>query len=124
MLELGRRRYPNRWDAMAVESWFRGTVLKSPMIYLNVRLDNAFLIGVINIIPWVPQDLEFTVALICADDGKLWEVVTLLRFSIEWSRRRKIAEWRLSSETEFEFGALAKRLGAIALSPRYSLRLG
>ena len=123
MLDLGRRRYAKRWDALAVEGWFRNIVCKQPLIFLPIRLDNAFLIGVINIIPWAPAELEFTTMLICADDGKLWEVVTLLRFSIEWARKRKLADWRLSSETEFEFGALAKRLGAVALSPRYSLRL-
>ena len=107
-----------------MEGWYRGIVHRQPLIFLPIRLDDAFLIGVINIIPWAPADLEFTVMLVCADEGCMWQAVKLLRFSIEWARKRKLVDWRLSSETEFEFGAIAKRLGAIEISPRYSLRLG
>lgn len=123
MLDLGKRRYTQGFDAMAMEAWFRNTVLKQPLIWLYVRLDHSFMLGVINIIPWVPGDLEFTVILVVADEGYMWEAIELLRFSIDWSKRRRIAEWRLSSETENELGAIAKRLGATELSPRYSLRL-
>lgn len=123
MIDLGRRRYTQGFDAMAMEAWFRNTVLKQPLIWLYVRLDHAFMLGVINIIPWIPGELEFTVILVVADEGYMWEAVELLRFSIEWSRKRRIVDWRLSSETENELGAIAKRLGAAQLSPRYSLRL-
>lgn len=123
MIALGRRRYRQGFDAMAMEAWFRNTVLKQPLIWLYVRLDDAFMLGVINVIPWVPGELEFTVIMVVADEGKMWQAVELLRFSIEWSRQRRIVDWRLSSETENELGAIAKRLGATELSPRYSLRL-
>jgi hypothetical protein len=36
---------------------------------------------------------------------------------------RRATEWRLTSETEVEFGPIAKRLGAKDVSPRYCLRL-
>lgn len=108
---------------MAVEAWFRNIVLRQPFTFLYVRTDDAFLVGVINIIPWQPGELEFMVALVYADDGCMWQAVKLLRFSIEWARKRKCADWRLSSETTRELGPIARRLGAVELSPRYSLRL-
>jgi hypothetical protein len=123
MLDLGRRRYSNRFDPMATEGWFRNIVLRAPLVFLPVRLDGAFLIAALNIIPWAPGELEANVVLIVADEGCMWQALELLRFSIDWAKMRRATEWRLTSETEVEFGPIAKRLGAKDVSPRYCLRL-
>lgn len=123
MLDLGRRRYSNRFDLMATEAWFRSIVMKAPLVFLPVRLDDAFLIAALNIIPWVPGELEANVVMVAADEGCMYQALELLRFSIEWAKKRRATEWRLTSETEVELGPLAKRLGAKELSPRYCLRL-
>ena len=123
MLDLGRRRYSNRFNPMATEGWFRNIVLRAPLVFLPVRLDGAFLIAALNIIPWVPGELEANVVLVVADDGAMWQALELLRFSIDWAKTRRATEWRLTSETEVELGPFAKRLGAKELSPRYCLRL-
>ena len=123
MLDLGRRRYSNRFDLMATEAWFRNIVLRAPLVFLPVRLESAFLIAALNIIPWVPGELEANVVLVVADDGAMWQALDLLRFSIDWAKKRRATEWRLTSETEVELGPFAKRLGAKELSPRYCLRL-
>lgn len=123
MLDIGHRRYSNRFDPMATEGWFRNIVLRAPLVFLPVRLDNAFLIGSLNIIPWAPGELEANIVLIVAEDGHMWEAIELLRFSIHWAKTRRATEWRLTSETEIEFGPIAKRLGATDISPRYLLRL-
>jgi|HubBroStandDraft_6_1064221.scaffolds.fasta_scaffold00529_23 hypothetical protein len=123
MLDLGRRRYSNRFDPMATEGWFRNIVLRAPLVFLPVRLDGAFLIAALNIIPWAPGELEANVVLVVADEGRMWQALELLRFSIDWAKMRRATEWRLTSETEVEFGPFARRLGANELSPRYCLRL-
>jgi hypothetical protein len=123
MLDLGRRRYSNRFDPMATEGWFRNIVLRAPLVFLPVRLDGAFLIAALNIIPWAPGELEANVVLVVAEEGGMWQAIELLRFSIDWAKMRRATEWRLTSETEVEFGAIAKRLGALEVSPRYCLRL-
>jgi hypothetical protein len=123
MVDLGRRRYSNRFDVMATEAWFRNIVMKAPLVFLPVRLDSAFLIMALNVIPWVPGELEGNVILVAADNGCMWQALELLRFSIEWAKKRRATEWRLTSETEVELGPLARRLGAKELSPRYCLRL-
>jgi hypothetical protein len=108
---------------MATEGWFRNIVLRAPLVFLPVRLDGAFLIGALNIIPWAPGELEANVVLVVADEGRMWEAIELLRLSIDWAKTRRATEWRLTSETEREFGPIALRLGAKELSPRYCLRL-
>lgn len=122
-IELGRRRNPDRWDAHAVEAWFRNIVLKQPFQFCYVRTEDAFLVGVINIIPWAPSEFEFAVALVYADVGCMWQALELLRYSIDWARKRRCTEWRINSESVHELGPLARRLGAREITPRYSLRL-
>ena len=60
---------------MATEAWFRNIVLRAPLVFLPVRLDNAFLIAALNLIPWVPGELEANVVLVCADDGATFEAL-------------------------------------------------
>lgn len=123
MQELGDRRYPGKYDRLGVEMWVRNIVLKGPMMFLPIRTDNAFMIAMLSTTPWVPQTPECNVALVCADDGCMWEAVMLLRASIEWAKRRKCSLWRLSSETDFDLEPIALKLGARERSVRYVLRL-
>lgn len=123
MVELGDRRYSGRYDRLGVEMWFRNIVLKGPMMFLPIRSDNAFLIAMLSTTPWVPQTPEANVALVCADEGAMWEAVMLLRASIEWAKRRKCSLWRVSSETDFDLEPIALKLGAKERQVRYVLRL-
>lgn len=120
---LARRRYAAEWDFLGAEMWFRNIVLKQPMVFLPVRSDAAFAIAMVNVVPWLPARWETNIVMFCADDGKIWEGLALLRATIEWARQRKCVEWRISSETAAELAPLAKRLGAEELSPRYRMRL-
>ena len=122
MLELGDRRYPGRYDRMGTEMWVRGIVMKGPMMFLPIRSDNAFLIAMLSTTPWVPQTPEANVVLVCADDGFMWEAVTLLRASIAWARQRRCSLWRISSETDFDLQPIAFKLGAREENGRYVLR--
>jgi hypothetical protein len=76
----------------------------------------------LSVMPWLPADAECNVIFVCADDGAMWEALRLLRDSLAWARNRKCALWRLSSDTEFEFPGVAKRLGCTEISPRYLIR--
>jgi hypothetical protein len=121
-MALARRRYAGRWDFLSAEGWFRNIVLKQPMVFLPIRSPDAFLIAMINVVPWIPSEWGANVVMLCADEGKMWQAVGLARVSIEWARQRRCTEWRVSSETEHELGPIAKRLGAEELSPRYRMR--
>ena len=122
-LEIAKRRYADEWDFLGAEMWFRNIVLKSPMVFLPIRSADAFLIAMVSVVPWLPARWEANIVVFCADDGKMWQGLALLRASIAWARQRRCVEWRLSSDTDMELGPLAKRLGAEELSPRYRMRL-
>ena len=117
------KRYPrDKFDPEGTEGWFRNIVLKSPLLFLPIRTDNAFLIAMLCCVPWTPADFETNVIMVCADDGAMWEALRLLRVSVEWARRRKCSAWRLTSEND-DLTALARRIGATETSPRFNLRL-
>lgn len=117
------KRYDQRYSPESTELWFRDTVLKSPMMFLPVRTDDAFLIALIAVLPWLPNEFECNMIFGCADTDCMWQLVKLLRVSIEWARRRKCTIWRVSSDTEYDFRPLAKRFGAAEASPRWLIRL-
>ena len=121
---LGSKRYPARFDPDAACQWFRNIVLKSPMMFYPVRSADAFAISMLSCLPWTPNELETNVVFLCADDGAMWQALKLLRASIAWAERRKCTVWRMSSDTDYDLRALAYRLGARDLSPRFELRLG
>ena len=122
MLDVGDRRYPKKFDRLSTEMWVRNLVLKGPMMFLPIRTDDAFLIAVLSTTPWVPATPECNVGLVCAEDGCIWQAVTLLRVSIEWAKRRKCSLWRLSSETGFDLAPIAHKLGATEPNTRWQLR--
>lgn len=122
-MDLCKRRYSNRYDQTTSEGWFRNIVLKAPLIFLPARLSDAFIISSVNVIPWLPGELEANCVMLCAEEGAMWQALRLLRFSIEWARNRRCVEYRLSSETGYDIAALAMRVGASELSPRYCVRL-
>jgi hypothetical protein len=97
-------------------------VLKQPVMFNPQRMPNAFCISMLSLVPWLPGEVECNIVFICAEDGCIWEAMKLLRSSIEWAKQRRANVWRLSSDTEVELAAMAYRLGATAISPRYVLR--
>ena len=123
MLELGDRRYPGRYDRLGTEMWCRNIVLKGPMMFLPIRSDHAFLIAMLSTTPWTPATPECNVVLVCAEEGRMWEAIMLLRASQEWADRRLCSLWRLSSETDFDIGPIAHKLGATEANVRYVKRL-
>jgi hypothetical protein len=120
---LCKKRYSDRYDAPGAEGWFRNIVLKAPLMFYPARSANAFTITMLACEPWLPSDFTANVVFTCADDGAMWEVTSLLRDSVTWSRKRKCVAWRMWSDTDYDVGALARRIGAIEVLPRYSLRL-
>jgi hypothetical protein len=122
LVYLCKKKYSNRFDQPTTENWFRNIVLKSPMTFYAMRSDGAFQISMLSVMPWLPADAECNVIFVCADDGAMWQALRLLRDSVAWARNRKCALWRLSSDTEYEFPGVAKRLGCTEISPRYLIR--
>jgi hypothetical protein len=121
---LFKKRYPPpRYDALTTERWFRGFAVKDALNLLAVRTDDAFLVAMIVVLPWLPSEPECNVVCICADDDAGWQVIKLLRTSIEWARLRNAARWRLNSDTEYDISPLALRVGAREISPRFELDL-
>ena len=109
---LFKKKYDSRFDAVTTENWYRNVVLKAPLMFYPVRLQNSFLIGMLSCVPWLPNDFDCHVACLCADDGAGWEVLRLLRGSIAWARTRKCKHWMINSDTEYDVSPLARRLGA------------
>lgn len=120
---LGRKRYPKNYDPPGAEGWLRNQVLKNPLMFLPMRTRNAFCISLISVKPWTPTENECNVAAICADDGAMWEAMKLIRWSVEWARNRKCTLWSMMSDTQYDFSALAQRIGATEAAPRYQMRL-
>lgn len=120
---LCKKRYSIAYDSDATEAWYKNVVLKSPIMFYAIRSADAFCITMISVTPWVPLSLDANVIFICADDGEMWQAFRLLRCSIDWARRRQCTVWRLSTDTPYDLRAIALRLGAHELSPRYCLPL-
>lgn len=122
-LPLFRKRYPQRYDQDGAEGWFRNIVLKAPLLFYPARTDHAFVITMQSSLPWLPSEWTADVVATCAEEGAMWEVVQLLRRSVEWSRQRRLTIWRICSETDYDIEPLARRMGASSITPRYILRL-
>jgi hypothetical protein len=120
---LFRKKYSSQYDHGTTRNWYVNTVLKSPLMFYPIRLDNSFAISMLSCVPWLPNDFECHVVACCADDGAMWEVIRLLRDSIRWARYRKCKVWRLSSDTENDLANIARRMGVTEISPRFSMRL-
>jgi hypothetical protein len=121
--QLCLRKYSDRYEPEATENWYKQLVLKNPLLFLAIRTDKAFLIALISCLPWTPSEFEANIIFLCAEDNAAWHTLKLLRYSIDWARRRKLTYWRIAGETEFDLGPLALRVGAKESQPRYSLRL-
>jgi hypothetical protein len=123
LIYLGKKRYGTNFDYTTVEGWYRNIVLKSPLMFHCARMPNAFCISMISTVPWAPSEFEVNVIFICAEEGAMWEAMRLLRDSVAWAKTRKCCRWRVSSNTEYDVCAMAKRLGATEITPRFSMEL-
>jgi hypothetical protein len=123
LTQLCRKRYSHKYDAEATQGWYSNIVMKSPLMFYPVRSADAFCITMLSVVPWLASDLDANVVFICCDEGCMWQGLRLLRCSIDWAKRRRATVWRLSSDTEYDFKALAMRLGATEISPRFAKQL-
>jgi hypothetical protein len=123
LVDLCKKRYSSRYDSPGAEGWFRNIVLKSPLMFYPTRTTSAFTITMLACEPWLPVEFTANVVFTCAEDGEMWQVVPLLRDSIAWARRRRCVAWRMWSDTDYDVGALARRVGAVEVLPRHTLRL-
>lgn len=90
---------------------------------LCLRTDHAFLILNVLTPAWHPKEPEAHVLFLCAEVGKHWDSLRLLRESIKWARERGCLRWWFCSETEHAVDALARRVGAEPAAMRYRLDL-
>jgi uncharacterized protein YecE (DUF72 family) len=74
-----------------------------------------------SIPPWWPDEPEVHVAVLVADKGCVFQAVRLLQTSIAWARQKGCRRWYLSSETDKEFKALAKRVGAMPKVTKFGI---
>jgi hypothetical protein len=119
---LCKRRYPSRFDADTTAAWFVNLVLSNPLQFLAIRSDHAFVIAHLEAMPWTARELEVSVMFTCVEEdarGAVFEALELHRQSMEWGRARNAVRWHLWSDTSFDLGPMAKRLGCEAASSRY-----
>ena len=119
---LFKKRYPNH-DALTTERWFLNVCCRDALNLLAIRTDDAILVAMNTVLPWIPEEPEVNIVCIAADDDAGFQIVTLLRKSIEWARLRKAARWRLTSDMPYDVWPLAKRVGAREIRPRYEIDL-
>jgi hypothetical protein len=117
------KRYPKHYDRATTERWFRSFVVKDPLNMFAARTDDAFLVALTAVLPWIPGEPEVNVVGLCAEEDCGWQVVRLLRASIDWARKRNAARWRINTDTDYDVGALALRVGAHEISPRFEIDL-
>jgi hypothetical protein len=123
LFKIFRKKYSQRYDPITTEGWYRNIVLKQPLMFLPQRTHNAFCFSMMTMVPWLPSEFSCDIVAICADDGAMWEAMKLMRSSIAWARSRKCTYWRMSSDTETDLAAFARRIGADEVSPRFMIRL-
>ncbi|MBO0737075.1 MAG: hypothetical protein J2P48_10965 [Alphaproteobacteria bacterium] len=113
-MTLGIKRYPPRWDAIRTENWLRNRILVNPAVHLAIRTDKAACVTVLSAPEWLPADWDALVTTVMAEeDANVWkDVIPLLEASRDWSRRKKCVTWKVASETHYDLGPLAKRVGA------------
>lgn len=121
MLDLATRRFGD-FDQISAEGWFTGEVLTKHSLYLPIRTPDAFLIALLNAMPWSLTRMEAVVLLLVTDQDAIWQGVQLLRTSIEWARMRGAAHWRYWWD-EGDASILARRIGAVLDPPRYRIDL-
>jgi hypothetical protein len=119
MVNLAQARYPRNYDIEAAEMWMRNIVLRQPMVFYPIRTDHAFMVTLISLLPWLPGEPEASVVMLCAEENHLWDSVRLARASFDWAVRRNCARWGFNSDTDFDIGPIAKRMGLIERCPRY-----
>lgn len=117
------KRYPKHYDQATTERWFRAIVVKDPLHTYAARTDDSFLVAITSVHPWIPSEPEVNVVGICAEEDCTWQVVKLLRSSIDWARKRNAARWRINTDTGYDVGALAFRVGAREVHPRFEIDL-
>jgi hypothetical protein len=103
--------------------WMRNIVLRQPMVFYPIRTDHAFMVTMVTLLPWLPGEPEAMVCLLCTDEGWIWDGVKLARASIEWAIRRNCFKWGFNSDTEFDVGPIARRMGILERCPRYVVPL-
>lgn len=123
MSDLAQRRYPRNYDIEAAEMWMRNIVLKQPMVFYPIRTDFAFMVTLISLLPWLPGEPEASVVMLCAEDGHMWDSVKLARASFTWAVKRNCWRWGFTSDTEFDLGPIAQRIGLVECRPRYVVPL-
>lgn len=122
ILSLAHRRYTRKPDPGTTLAWL-ARVFEAPD-GLAIRTEQAFLAAVLHIPPWWPDDRECHIQALVAAPGYHWDAVRLLRASIEWARVKDCVRWYLSSETDYDFAALARRVGAVPGHVKYKIDLG
>ena len=122
-VDLCKRKYPPHYDTSTAEAWIINVVLKNPLSFYATRTNDAFQITNISSTAWTPTILRADIVAVCADTGKMWQVLPLLKDSIRWAKERKIHIWRFETETEFDLTPIMHRLGAKTMTPRWNLEL-
>lgn len=122
ILSLAHRRYTKTPDPGTTLKWLM-QVINSPNEALAIRSDHAFCVAIYSVPPWWPNEPEVHIAVLVADKGAHWQAIRLLKDTIAWARGRGCARWWLSSETDYDFEMLAKRVGARPRVMKYEVPL-
>lgn len=122
MHEICQAAYPEGYyDPAASESWIRRTsripdslLLRGEASWLGVTLARPW---------WNPMELEARFLPIVSTKGSGFELVKMNRMAIDWARERGAKRFYWVAVTGVDLGPLARRFGAVPVSPSYVLEL-
>lgn len=120
--ELFPRRYPG-YSARGAETWMRAKFRGSLEACLAQRTDDAFCVTLLHGYHWLPFQYEAHVIALCAEEGRVWQAIALLRCSVIWGYEQGATAWRIHADTGSDIGPLMRRLRVPEDKPRYKLDL-
>lgn len=122
--ELCRQAYPaGYYDPIASERWVRG-LMKQPSTVLLLRGSLAWLCTNVAAPPWDSKKLEARLLPVASSSPKAaWELAKMTKQAIDWAREQGASKFYFAAMTGVDLGPLARRFGAVPVSPSYVLDL-
>jgi len=114
--------YPSGYyDPVASEAWVRA-LMRAPNVFL-MRGERAWLNAEVSPLPWQPT-IKVARLLPVASQGRgMIELVKLTEAAIDWAREKGASKFYFAAVTGTDLGPLARRFGAVPVSPSYVLDL-
>lgn len=111
LLAIAQKAYPEGFDVAASKAWLEKVITLPNALVL--RRERSGLVASLTTNFWQPSVLRCAVVFLAGDDPSPWELMSLVRASIEWGKQSGAKTWRLLNERNgVDISAIAARVGA------------